>query len=154
MSPQVAVALTFESHLTFVVEATMPRRRTLSSRLGAFVDSLATLAVIACSDGTGPGGPSLPGARVLAVRDYSAWTWAPSSEEIVFSTPFDPPYTGPPTRLEAVAVPSGARRTVVPAPSNGDHIIAYRFKVVGTHVYYEVANASFDRIAFYRAPLD
>ena len=131
----------------------MPRH-SAPAWLGTFFRSLVALAAVACSDGTGPGRPSLPGTRVLAVRDYAAWTWAPSSQEIVFSTPFDAPYTGPPTRLEAVAVPSGARRTVVAAPSNGDHIIGYRFTVVGAHVYYEVADASYDQKAFYRAPLD
>ena len=106
----------------------------------------------ACSDATGPGG-GLPGRRLLDAREFSQWAWVPGGGEIVFSTPFDAPYTGPPTRLEAITVAGGSRRTIVAAPSNGDRIIGYRFAVVGSHVYYEVSHPSSDDISFYRTPL-
>lgn len=114
---------------------------------------VATALGAACGDATGPGDGGLPGRRILDAREFSQWVWTPGGDEIVFSTPFDAPYTGPPTRLEAINVASGSRRTIVAAPSNGDHIIGYRFVVAGSHVYYEVADASGNRISFYRTPL-
>ena len=124
-----------------------------TARYARIALSVAALTATACNDATGPDG-RLPGRRLLDVREFSQWTWVPSGTEVVFSTPFDAPYTGPPTRLDAITVSGGSRRTVVAAPSNGDRIIGYRFVVVGSHVYYEVLHPSSDGISFYRAPLD
>lgn len=110
------------------------------------------LAVAACSDLTGPGGGR--GRQLVETPGFTDWTWLPSSQEILYSTPFDYPYTGPPTHLEAVAISSGARRTVVAPFPNGDRISAYGLFVRGSHVYFTVWPLKSDVPSFFRAPLD
>jgi hypothetical protein len=76
----------------------------------------------------------------------------PGSTEVLFSTPSEYPYTGPPARLEILDVTSGQRRILVP-PMSGVAIIGYRFKVSGGYVWFEVAAQS-GAVSLYRAPLD
>ena len=130
--------------------------RSAAPRRGARVAALRCLVAViagACSDGTGPGDRTPPGRRLLAATELSAWEWHPGGQEIVFSTPFDYPYTGPPARLDAVSVSSGARRTIVPPPSSGAAIVPARFTVRGAHVYFLVSPPSSDELSLHRAPL-
>src|SRR4029450_9407674 len=92
--------------------------------------------------------------RLLGRGQVADWVWVPGKAEIVFSTPLRYSNTDPPTHLDAVSVPGGSRRTVVSAPTNGDEILAQRFFVVGTHVYYRVLGPRYDGLAVYRASLD
>lgn len=114
---------------------------------------LGLVVAAACSDGTGPGGGTPPGRQLLATPEFSAWVWHPSGQEIVFSSRFDYPYTGPPVRLEAVSVSSGARRTIVAPPTSGDEIVPARFSVQGTHVYFLTSRPGTGTLALHRAPL-
>lgn len=118
-----------------------------------FACILTLLFVAACRDSTGPDGDARAGRRVLKDTEYSTWMWLPEGDEILFSTPFDYPYTGPPARLNAVDVATGRRRSVVPPFGDGRQIIGRRFSVQGSHVYFEVSTAP-DRVALYRAPLN
>ena len=117
---------------------------------------VAVLMLAACADGTGPTGPhvtDIPGTLRLPSIELASWLWTPGGQEILYSTPFDYPYTGPSSSLQAIAVATGARRTVVaPLPSPA-RIIGYRFSIRGAHVYFEVTREP-DRISLYRAPLD
>lgn len=107
----------------------------------------------ACGDATGPE-DGFAGRLLLDGREYSEWAWTPNGSEIVFSTPSFSFSPNVPTRLDAITVPGGSRRTIVAAPSNGDRIIGYRFVVRNSHVYYEVSHPNSDDISFYRAPLE
>ena len=121
--------------------------------MGTFASLALCSLVIACGDATGPDEGDVPGRALLDARELSQWAWTPNGSEIVFSAPsfsFDPTT---PTRLDAITVPGGVRRTVVAAPSNGDRIIGYRFAVRSAHVYYEVSHSNTDGISLYRAPL-
>ena len=109
-------------------------------------------AFMACKDSTGPG-EGRPGRALLDSRQFSEFTWLPSGDEILFATPFDYPYTGPPTRLEVIAVPQGRRRTVATAPSPGDQIVPTWFTAQGSHAYFHVTRAATGMMALYRAPL-
>jgi hypothetical protein len=110
----------------------------------------------ACSDSTAPAGigskdGAPPGKLLLDSRELTfAWTWLPGGQEILFGTPFEYPYTGPPARLEAISVPGGVRRTIASAPS-GASIIPYSFRVQGAHVYFHVWYPFTDKIGYYRA---
>jgi hypothetical protein len=111
----------------------------------------ALLCTSSCGDATGPGRSGVPGRLILEAPQYAAWIWVPGAEEIIYSTPFDWPYTGPPTRLEAVGVSGAGRRTVAESPADG-RIIGYRFLIQDAHVFFEVTPGP-DRAALYRAPL-
>jgi hypothetical protein len=114
---------------------------------------VAVLVLAACADGTGPDVTDIPGTLRLPSIEFASWLWTPGGQEILYSTPFDHPYTGPSTSLQAIAVATGARRTVVaPLPSPA-RIIGYRFSIRGAHVYFEVSREP-DRVSLYRAPLN
>ena len=125
-----------------------------SRRIVRAAVSIIFVAAVACSDSTGPSSTKLPGQRLVSLNEIGDWVWVPGKAEIVFSTPPRVSNTDPPVRLDAVSVPGGSRRTVVPAPTNGDQILGQRFVVVGSHVYYQVLRAPYDSVAVYRASLD
>jgi len=91
---------------------------------------------------------------LLGRGQFADWVWVPGKAEIVFSTPLRSSNADPPTHLDAVSVPAGSRRTLVPTPTNGDEILPQRFFVVGSHVYYRVLRPPYDALAMYRASLD
>ena len=114
---------------------------------------LACPALVACTDSTGPDGGPPPGRRVVPGQEMSDWRWMPGGDEILFSTPYDYPYSGPPTRLDAVSASTGARRTVVAAPTDGRRLIGYRFAAVGAHVYFQASRPAVEPLSLLRAPI-
>jgi len=115
--------------------------------------TLVVFCASACSDSTAPGPTRLTGQRLLASDQYGFWVWVPGKEEILFAPSFNSA-TVSSTRFEAISVPGGARRTVVPAPANGDYILGARFAIVGSHVYYHVLRSGAEATSFYRASVD
>ena len=114
---------------------------------------VAVLMLAACADSTGPHVTEIPGTLRLPSSEFASWLWTPDGQEILYSTPFDYPDTGSSTSLEAIAVATGARRTVVARLPSPARIIGYRFSIRGAHVYFEVTKEP-DRVSLYRVPLD
>jgi hypothetical protein len=114
---------------------------------------LACSTLVACNDSTGPDGGPPPGRRVIVGQEMSDWRWLPNGDEILFATRFDYPYSGPPTRLDAVSASTGVRRTVVAAPTDGRQIVGYRFAATGEHAYFQASRPSVVPLSLLRAPI-
>ena len=89
---------------------------------------------------------------LIASPDFAEWKWLASGQEIFYGTPFNYPYTGPPSRLDAIGVATSVKRTVV-APTSIGRIIAYRFNVTRSQIYFEQYNLPDGDVSLYRAPL-
>ena len=89
------------------------------------------------------------GRQLLRDAEYAAWEWHPNSAEIVFGTRSELSDS----RIEAVNISDGRRRTIVPAMPAGARISPFRFQIVGMNVYF-TATRDDGRTSLLRSRLD
>lgn len=115
--------------------------------------ALTLILVLSACDSTAPEKePAPPGTLTLRPHEYQSWKWIPGSSEILYSTPYGPPYDMPPSSLKAIDVTTGQTRTIV-APLGNRLILPYQFTISGAHVYFAVTPSP-GAVSIYRAPLD
>jgi hypothetical protein len=115
------------------------------------------LGLAACGYDGGPDGEvarEVPPGEVLVDSGFARWEWTPDAKHIVYATRLDRVYDRQETRLVIVDVETRVAMPLVPAATNGSHILDDYLAVGATFVYYELANASYTSKALYRTRID